>query len=198
MIYIIGAGWHGREVASICGQVLGNYMFLDDKVTGFVDGSRVVGTLRKLDDDAFIREHKFIVAIGDNETRCRIGQKILDKAGHLPVVVHNQATVWSKDIGEGTVIFPHAVISVGSKVGKFCIVNKHATVGHGADLGDGVNLADAAVCSGKVGRMAFLGMHAVAIPGVDIGEGVTMGAGAVAVKHVKKGTVVGIPARPVK
>lgn len=201
---IIGCGWHGREVLAIVKDIAGPSWFKNRLPTRFVDrdtsrpsvdGVSVL-SWAVLESQDFIGAHQFVVAIGDNQTRTRIGLDLLERGAEMQTVVHPSATMWTRTIGVGTVVFPQAIVSVGAQVGRFCIVNKHATVGHGAFLGDGVNLADATVCSGNVGDGAFLGMHAVVLPGVSIGARATVGAGAVVTKDVPDGvTVTGIPAR---
>lgn len=201
-LVVIGAGWHGREVMKICGDAKlwgGKKAFLDDNVTGEVDGVPVHGKLDVLEDPTFLQDHSLALGIGDNKLRTEIGQHIIRSRGNLLSVIHPTAIVWSEDIGLGSVIFPFAIISVAAKVGKFCIVNKHATVGHGADMADGCNVADACAFSGKMGAGSMMGMHAVTIPGVDIGENTMVGAGAICIKSVDDNAkVAGVPAKPIK
>lgn len=193
---VIGAGWHGREVARSCMD--SKYFvdgFLDDNVKGLVGGIPIVGTLSDIPQFMTLNA-SFALGLGNNKLRAELGQALIEGGAHLPVIIHPTAVVWSNDIGAGSVIFPFAIVSVAAKIGRFCIVNKHATVGHGAEMGDGCNVADAAVFSGKMGKQAFMGLHSVAIPGVDIGPNATLGAGAVAVTRVIDGlTVRGVPAR---
>lgn len=200
---IVGAGWHGRECICIVRQSgvrLGpsGPKFLDDKMTGVVDSVPISGTLALLESEQFVRTHRFVIAIGNNAARVSIGATIMARGGEVLTLIHPTAVLWSHDIGIGSVIFPFAVISVAAKVGRFCIVNKHATVGHGAVMGDGANVSDAACFSGRLGECSSMGLHAVAIPGADIGDRVTVGAGGVVIKGVPSGVVVvGVPARNV-
>lgn len=198
ILTIIGAGWHGREVLAVCRDLWGERVceFLDDAKTGHVDGVNVVGTLAKLQDDQFFHQRRFVVAIGGNAARVKVGNDLHGRRAEVVTVVHPKATIWSKDIGIGTVIFPYAIVSIGAKVGQFCIVNKYATVGHGAEVGDGASIADAARFSGKLGECSTMGLHAVAIPGADIGARCTVGAGSVVLKSIPDGSVVaGVPAK---
>jgi len=195
---LYGASWHGREVFCIAidsGLYIGRGCFLDDSKTGKVDGMPILpGSMAK--DPEFLSSHRFLVTIGDNEARLRIGREIEKRGGEVISLVHPSALLWSNDIGKGSVIFPRAIVSIGAKVGDFCIVNKHATVGHGAVMEDGSNIADSTAMSGRIGTCSFMGLHAVAIPDVDIGSHCTVGAGAVVIRSVPDGaTVVGVPAR---
>lgn len=199
-LVVYGASWHGREVMQVCrdtGMYMGSACFLDDGLSGRkVDGIDVFSGYL-LHEGSFIETHRFIVAIGNNQSRLRIGNDILAKGGEIETVVHPSALVWPHaEIGIGTVIFPRAIVSVAAKVGRFCIVNKHATIGHGTVLGDGANISDSCAMSGNVGTESFMGLHAVAIPGVDIGDRCIVGAGAAVVRSVPDDTtVVGVPAR---
>lgn len=198
-LVIIGAGWHGREVMRICDDAKiwgGKKAFLDDNVTGDVDGVAVHGKLDVLESPEFLQDHSLVLGIGDNKLRTELGQHIIRSRGNLLTVIHPTAVVWSQDIGAGSIIFPFALISVAAKVGKFCIVNKHATVGHGADMADGCNISDATCFSGKMGVGSSMGLHAVTIPGVDVGEHCVVGAGAICIKSVPDNQkVAGVPAK---
>lgn len=196
-----GASWHGREVLQIaldCETYLGQSCFLDDGAAGKVDGLPIIpGSLAR--DPEFISSHRFLITIGDNASRLRIGRMIHNLGGEIISLVHPSALVWQgSEIGMGSVIFPRAIVSVAAKVGNFCVVNKHATVGHGAVMEDGSNIADSTAMSGRIGTESFMGLHAVAIPGVDIGARCTVGAGAVCIRSVPDDTtVVGNPARKI-
>jgi sugar O-acyltransferase (sialic acid O-acetyltransferase NeuD family) len=161
-----------------------------------VDGVSVVG--RFSDFDRMRITHDFIVAIGDCAKRAHWALSIINHGGKLASCIpHYSAVVaGSAEIGDGTVILPMAVVATGAKIGRYCIINKHATVGHDARLGDGVNMADYSICSNEVGDEAFLGLGAKVLPAVKVGLGATIGAGAVVTKDVPDGaTMVGIPAR---
>jgi sugar O-acyltransferase (sialic acid O-acetyltransferase NeuD family) len=200
---IYGASWHGREVLQVAldtNVYVGQGCFLDDNAASGevrnLDGLPVLpGTF--LNDQSFIASHRFIVTIGDNAIRLRIGRHILNLGGEVISVIHPTALVWHEaEIGDGSVIFPFAIVSVAAKIGQFCIVNKHATVGHGAVMEDGSNVADSTAFSGRLGTGSFMGLHAVAIPGVDIGARSTVGAGAVCIRSVPDDTTAtGVPAR---
>lgn len=201
---IYGASWHGREVLQIAldaNVYVGQGCFLDDRVEhGMKKLDRMPlcpSSLAKLPE--FIGAHRFVIAIGDNATRLRIGRHILNLGGEVITIIHPTALVWDgASVDIGTVIFPHAIVSVDAKVGQFCIVNKNATVGHGAVMEDGSSAADVSAFSGRLGTESFMGLHAVAIPGVDIGARCTVGASAVCIRSVPDdATVVGNPARKI-
>ncbi len=198
---LYGASWHGREVMQIAldaGLYMGRACFIDDHQSGVIDGFPVMpGSMAR--ETEFLSSYRFLVTIGDNITRIRIGNEIIAQGGEVITLVHPSALVWRyAEIDVGSVIFPRAIVSVAAKVGKFCIVNKHATVGHGAVMEDGANISDSTAMSGRVGMCSFMGLHAVAIPGVDIGSHCTVGAGAAVIRNVPDGaTVVGVPARQI-
>lgn len=200
---IYGASWHGREVLQIAMDAnvyIGQGCFLDDSEDSGeprnLDGLPIL-TGSFLNDPTFIEAHRFIVTIGNNAARLRIGRHILNLGGEVITIVHPSALWWrGATVDVGSVIFPRAIMSVDAKVGQFCIVGKHATVGHGAVMGDGSNISDYCAMSGKVGSESFMGLHAVCIPGVDIGERCTVGAGAVCTQSIPDGvTAVGVPAK---
>lgn len=108
-------------------------------------------------------------------------------------VVHADVT-----LGDGSVVLAGAAVITGSRVGRACIVNTHASVDHDCALGDDVHVGPGAIlCGGvRVGAHTFVGAGATVVPGIRIAPGVVIGAGATVVRDVEAaGVYVGSPAR---
>ena len=202
-LVIVGAGGHGRVVAdaAYC-QDLTIAGFIDDSLdvgTAVVAGT-VLGGTDLMDDPAFISDHDFVVALGDQQGRMEWVSRLDGAGASLAIVRHPATTVspWA-EIGAGSMLIAGSVINVGARIGRACIINTGATVDHDCLLGDGVQLCPGVHLAGTVtcGAGVFIGTGASVIPNIRIGEGATVGAGSVVIEDVAAGTtVVGCPAQP--
>ena len=196
---LIGGSGHAKVVIDCIrasgGEVAG---ILDD---GIEAGTKVmdVPVLGKTADYEPYKEHKFVIAIGNNVTRRRIAHKVNVRWG---TVIHPAAMVSPHAvIVEGTVVMPGAVINAGAVVGNHCIINSGAVVEHDNCLGDCVHISPKAALGGTVtvGEGTHVGIGACVRNNITICGGCTIGAGAAVVKNiVEPGTYVGVPARKMK
>lgn len=202
-ICIIGAGQHGRTVLS-CVKMSsrGVARFVDRQHDGTtVDGAKCLGGNETLDDPDFLSAYDFIVGIGDNRIRGELSRKILERGGTLVTVVHPAAVLLHNvQIGVGTVVMPGAVVSTGCRVGKYCVINIGANLGHDAVMRDGSQLADMAFCATEIGQEALVGVGAIVLPGrARVGTRAVVGAGSVVIQDVEPDTTVfGNPATVIK
>jgi sugar O-acyltransferase (sialic acid O-acetyltransferase NeuD family) len=208
LIYVIGAGGHGRELFSYFddlrragwrGELRG---YLDDGVPPGRHGQiNVLGPI-----DAFCDlEGFYITAFGSNTLRRDIADRIKTRyrdALRPWTLVHPRAYIGADvEIGEGTFVAPGAILTAGAAVGRHCIVNVNASVSHDCRIGDFVNVNPGAVVCGTVtiNEGAYIGAGAVLKERVSIDAWSIVGAGAVVVRDVpSEVTVVGVPARPVR
>jgi acetyltransferase-like isoleucine patch superfamily enzyme len=74
---------------------------------------------------------------------------------------------------------PQAVVGPNSKVGKFCLLNTHASIDHDCIMHDFSSLAPAAVTGGvvSIGRRSAVSIGAIIKHGVKIGDDSIVGAG---------------------
>ena len=107
-----------------------------------------------------------VVAIGDNAARKREARN--GRAWDTPI--HRHAIVYTKNIGEGTVIMAGAVIQPHVKIGKHVIINTGATVDHDCVIEDYAHIAPGAHLCGRVhvGEGALVGVGVGIEPGVKI------------------------------
>ena len=141
----------------------------------------------------------FVVAIGSNPARARIGQQLQSKAGRLVSIQHPHSSV-SRNvaIGDGTMVSAGAVVVTGSRIGRGVILNTGCTVDHHSQVGDYAHIAPGVHLGGEVaiGGRTLVGIGAVVLPRCRVGAGCTIGAGAVVIGDVPDGvTAVGVPAR---
>ena len=206
-IYIIGAGTYGEamyELAETCGYKVIGYLDEDDSKLGTdVMGVKVIGKFSEYDADK-IKGNNFIVAIGNNKTRCAIMTKINDMGGSTPTLIHPTAkisptaeigigcyiqlgaVIWTKvKLGRYTIVSPNTVIAHHTTIGKACLISTLSTVGASINIGD--------YCFFGIGSIVITGVHTVC-------RNVMLGAGTTVTKDVTEDNalLVGSPARKIR
>lgn len=205
-VAVYGCGGHGRVVADIVDRQ-GIYRvacYVDD------DPSRV-GTriehcpvLHGVEEFLCARHDEpslaAVIAIGINETRQAIAQRLVGEGVELITPVHPTACIAaSACLGPGSVVMAGAIVNPHAMIGANAIVNTRASVDHDCLVGDAVHIAPGATVCGHVtiGDLATIWAGATVINNITIGAGAIVGAGAVVTRDVPPGvTVVGVPARP--
>lgn len=205
-LIIIGASGFGREVAWLVERInkqiptwdlLG---FLDDNpsiVETTVNGYKVLGTTS---DIMKYSDTYFICAIGSSQIR----KKVVKKCKNLqfaklidPSVEISELT----EVGEGSIICAHSIITVNVKIGTHAIINLDCTIGHDSILDDFVTLYPSVNVSGNtvLGECSEIGTGSQIIQGRTIGRRTIVGAGAVVIKDLPNDcTAIGVPAKPIK
>lgn len=189
-LYVWGAGGHGKVVADI----LHSTGLKENAVTGFIDiaakSNEIFGLPVRLEKDVQADEElRVVVAIGVNETRARIVNKIRSEFPAVKFVsaIHPTAIVAkSCRIGVGTVVAAGAILGPDTEVGEFAVVNSGASVDHDCVVGAFASVAPGAILGGgvRLGEMAYVGLGAHLIHGVEIGSETVIGAGSVVVRSI--------------
>jgi acetyltransferase EpsM len=209
-LIIIGAGYHGKEVAAYCRdmqneiELLG---FIDEKkARGTHTGSEILGSwdaLKKL--AAKSSDLYYLTATGDNRMRASfvkkveaLGLKNLKPFTLKHVCSHTGPQI---EIGEGTCLAPGTIVTCDSRIGRHCILNVKVSVSHDCEIGDYVNLNPGATICGnvKIGEGSYIGAAATVIDKVKIGRWAVIGAGAVVIEDLPDAvTAAGVPARIIR
>ncbi|ECP8538168.1 UDP-N-acetylbacillosamine N-acetyltransferase [Campylobacter jejuni] len=187
-IYIYGASGHGL----VCEDVAKNIgykecVFLDD-----FKGMKFESTLSKYD---------FFIAIGNNEIRKKIYQKILENGFKIVNLIHKSALISpSASIEEnaGILIMPYVVINAKAKIEKGVILNTSSVIEHECVIGEFSHVSVGAKCAGnvKIGKNCFLGINSCVLPNLSLADDSILGGGATLVKSQdEKGVFVGVPAK---
>lgn len=199
-LVIIGAGGHGKVVAD-CAEKMGDYneiVFIDDIVehTRSVLHWPIVGASNQW--QSFINEAEFIVAIGNNHTRFRLINELMQAGANIATIIHPSAQISSyAKVGRGTVIFAGAVINCSASIGLAAIINTSATIDHDCTIGDACHISPGANVAGAVtiGDRVWVGIGSAIIQCLSIGHDIQLGAGCVVTKNIDQpGVYIGAPA----
>ncbi len=209
-LLIIGAGGFGREAAWLVERInrskptwelLG---FLDDNTNlhhHTINGYPVLGTVNDASrySDAF-----FVCAIGAASIRQKVVNKLLEINPNAKFGTLVDPSVEMSDynqIGEGSIICAHSILTVNIRIGRHVIVNLDCTIGHDVVLEDFVTVYPGVNISGDVhvGECCELGTGMQILQGKTVGSNSIVGIGSVIVWDIPEDCVaVGNPARPVK
>lgn len=209
-VIIVGAGGH----ASVLADAL---LSAGALLIGFTDanesrrGATVCG-VPVLGDDTILHDYDpqlVVLANGIGTTgsvrdalRREVQSRMTAAGWRFATVLHPSALVSRfATVASGAQLFSNSVVQAGAAIGNAAIVNTAAVVEHDATIGDWTHVASGAVVCGSVtiGQRCFIGAGAVVRQGVRLADDTVVGAGAVVVQHATTGgTLVGVPARPIR
>lgn len=145
---------------------------------------------------------KFVLGIGDNYIRYKIGKLIHAKKKKILTITHPSAVISTTvKIGHGNFIGANVIVNALATIGDYCIINNGSIIEHECKLEDAVHIAPGAVLAGnvRVGSNTFVGANSVIKQGVRIGKKVIIGAGSTVIRDIPDNQVwVGNPARRLK
>lgn len=203
MIYLIGAGGHGKVVLEGLWASGVTVQLLDGDAG--LEGKRILGCVVDREERALaalLVPVRFVVGIGDGGSRQRVVERWEERGHRLARVVHPSAIISpSAMIEEGAVILSGAVVQTEARIGKGAIVNSAASVDHDCRVGAFAHVAPGARLAGGVelGELAWVGIGACVRETVVIGARTVIGAGSVVVDDLPKDVVAyGNPCRVVR
>lgn len=196
-MYIFGAGGHGKAIIDLVISDFGLKIkgLFDDRDNGEVMGIPV----SNIKNHNFAENQNFHIAIGNNQTRKEISEKL---KVNYPKLIHPSSFISKfSDVGDGTVVMAQCSIKALTNIGKHCIINAGAIIGHDVTIADYVHVAPNSSVAGFVNieEGAHIGIGASIIQGITIGKWSIIGAGAVIIKDVPDySVVVGNPGKVIK
>ncbi len=137
-VLVLGRGGFGKQLGEMLADTgWGSPVYLDDNAPD------CAGTLRDFVDPELQRRcPNAFVAIGDNNLRRDLLQKLRAAGYQLPVFIHPAAEVCeSAHLGVGTVVLPFAFVGANAVTGAGCLLNVGSIVDHDARLGTAVHVA---------------------------------------------------------
>lgn len=208
-IVVIGCSGHARVVVDAI-KAAGRL-----QIVGFLDtykrpgtemlGYEILGS--EADLPSFLKEGVCdcaVVAIGDNWTRRQAVVRLQQIAPDVNFVsvIHPTAIIANDvSIGEGTVVLAGAIVSVGSRIGRFCILNTKSSLDHDGRMGAFSSMAPGVITGGGVtiGDFSTLCIGATLTHDVNIGEHTVVGAAATVLNDIPGYVVAyGTPAKVVR
>lgn len=196
-VVLIGGGGHAKVIADIV-------LRSGDTLLGFLDDSLPVGTsicgfkvIGRVEDYEKFKSAYFLIAIGSNEVRKTISEKLTQVNWYTAVHPSVQISTLGVSIGEGSVIMANSVIGSCADVGKHSIINTSCVIEHDNHIGDYTHISPNATLCGtvSVGNLCHIGAGATVINNISVCENVCIGAGATVIRNIEKsGTYVGVPA----
>lgn len=201
MLYVIGAGGHGKVVidALHCAGQSPNMIRVRDGNPTRAGQSLMGYPIETPELVANLRGDLFHIAIGHCGARAQRHRDAIALGGIAQTVVHPAATVAeSAQIGPGCFIAAGAVIGPSAVIGVGVIINHGAVVDHDCTVDDYAHIAPNATLGGgvEVGALTLIGSGAVVLPQLHVGNRTIVGAGAVITRRVGDSEVwVGNPAQ---
>ncbi len=169
-ILLIGGGGHCKSVIDVI-EAEGTYT-----IAGIIDqkeciGQKVLGyEIIGCDDDLeelFIHSKHAVITVGQIKSpdiRIKLFNTLKSIGYQLPAIISPFAYISKHStIDEGTIIMHHALINVGVKIGRNCIINSKALIEHDATIEDHCHISTGAIINGGtvVGQETFFGSNAI-------------------------------------
>ena len=203
-IIIVCAGGQGAIAADILQRA--RDAGADALAIGFVDdtpelagtavlGLEVFGPIASLSG---IGHDVIVVALGDNEARRAMTERLLAAGERLTAAIHPRACIApSASIGEGSMISAGAVICPRANIGRGAIINTNASVDHDTVVEDFAHVSPGATVGARcrIGAESLIGLGASVLSGAIVGARTIIGSGAAVVADIPAGVVAfGVPA----
>jgi len=185
-IYIYGAGGHGFVCADVA-RALGydECIFLDDA--------------KALKFEASLPRYDMFVAIGANDIRQSLYEKVLDCGFKVVNLIHPSAIISpSAVLGQGGIlVMPGVIINAKARISEGVILNSACVIEHECEVGPFSHISVGAKLGGnvKIANNCFLGINSSILPNLSLKAHSVLGAGAVLCESAESGIYVGIPAK---
>lgn len=165
-LLIVGAGGLGQDVAEIA-NLTGRYTkiaFLDDSPTPEKERQyRVVGKVSDL--EKYTHEYEYcIAAVGNNDYRMRIHNKIKELGYDIPILIHPTAIVHPLASLEcGDIIRAMCFVSSGVDIGESVLLNIGCKIDHNCVIGEGSHIPMGCVVRNevKIGPLSYFESNSV-------------------------------------
>lgn len=200
---VIGALGFAKELLEVLAENnIEDFLFFDN-VTSDPDGCifKNFNVVRDLAHCAkhFATDHRFVLGVGNVQTRHKLFKEFTDLGGELAGVASLRSSIGSFNrIDPTCTIMQHVIIENDNTIGRGVLLHVGAFVSHDVVIDDFCEISPFSKLLGgcQIGSFCSIGTGAIILPRIKIGSQVTVGAGAVVTKDIPDGlTVVGIPAK---
>lgn len=190
-IYIYGASGHGLVCADVALSMgYKEYIFVDDQ--------------KALKFDPKMPKYDFFVAIGKNEIRKMIYEKIAKVGFKIVNLIHPSAIISNSaniENNAGILIMPLVVVNAKASIKKGVILNTSSVIEHECMVDEFSHISVGSKCAGnvKIGKNCFLGINSCVLPNLSLADDSILGGGSTLIKtQSEKGVFVGTPAKKIK
>lgn len=201
-VFILGSGGFAKEIRDYLGSLFNKaqkskFGLRADSEILFVDDSNPdVLSVAKYHDmtSSMASQYYSIMGSGHCYIRKRMANQIVEP---IMSFVHPNSFNLG-EIGPGTVVAPLAVVAPRVVIGKHCLINYGATIGHDTNIGDYSVIAPQAALGGgcMLGEGVYVGANAAIRENIKVGDGATIGMSAIVTKNVPPGvTIIGVNER---
>ena len=167
-------------------------------------GHKVIDSIENIDRYILEGIVNLFIAIGNNESRREIYNRLQNAGAVFPNVIHPLSSIADgvlTKMGDGNIVGPGCVLGADVSLGSNNIINSGAIVEHNAQIGNHCHVSLNAALAGNVSISdgVFVSAGATIINDISISENITIGAGAVVLDNLNKknSTYVGIPAKKI-
>lgn len=203
-LVIIGARGYGREVYNLAKQCAGfqsEYLikgFLDDNFDALIGFHCYPPILSSVEEYEIQEDDVFTCALGSIHWKKHYVEIIMSKGGKFINLIH-PTTIFNSNVtvGNGLIVFMHAVISNDCKIGDFVTIQAFVGIGHDSKVGSWSHLNAYSFVGGfaVLEEEVCMNTRATLLPNIIVKKGATIGALSLVIKNVKEGTTVfGVPA----
>lgn len=207
-IYILGVGHNTIvyiDLVEACGyKVAGLYHYNDVRVGEQIHGFTIIDSNNNLFENDSLEGKNFAISVGNNKIRAELANKIREKGGNLPTLIHPTAVVskYAK-IAHSVVVHANSVIQADVTLEEDTVVSYNVSVTHTSKIGKACYLAFNSSIGAyvEIQDFVFVGQSASIVSGKlnYIGHDSVIGAGALVIRDVEPYSVVaGNPAKLIK
>jgi sugar O-acyltransferase (sialic acid O-acetyltransferase NeuD family) len=189
---LIGFGGHAREVEA----------HISDHITFFVDDEYCDPRLPQLFPLSQFNpeEYEVMVAIGDCNYRRLVVERLPKETKYFTYIDPTATILGNVDIGEGSFIGAHCVLTTNIQLGPHTILNRNVNIGHDCSIEAYFSAMPGVVISGDVciGECVYMGNNSAIREKLTIWDYVTIGMNAAVIKDITQpGKYAGVPAKQI-
>ena len=128
-----------------------------------------------------MRECKILVALGYkkmNDNRKAVYDMCKEFGFNIFTLISKRATLYTTEIGEGSIILPTAFVGPYVSIGKSVILWNNVSICHHNQIGDFTHIAGGTTIGGEtnIGSNCFIGMNCTIKNGIKVGDRTFLGA----------------------
>jgi sugar O-acyltransferase (sialic acid O-acetyltransferase NeuD family) len=207
-IYLLGIGHNTPvfiDLAEHCGYTVAGFYHYNDDRTGKTDhGFHIIGSFYDLFSRDSLIGMNFLLTMGDIKIRVEVSEKLREKGGCVPALIHPAAIISRfAQIADGVCISAFSYIQADTCIGKDTIILSGVNVSHNNVIGKGCFIAGGATIGAftTIGDFVFVGQGVLTVSAKvkNIGDNAYISAGSLVTKSVNADDIIlGRPAKSIK